>query len=313
MKKCYQPRSFGAKSLALIERASEIIEEYQRKGFVLTLRQLYYQFVSRDLLPNRQSEYKRLGSIINDARYAGLIDWEALEDRTRNLVSTPTWGSPADIVTACAAQFATDWWDGQKHYVEAWIEKDALLGVLEAAAEPWQLPYFSCRGYTSASEVWGAARRIGRVIDRGRKAIVLHMGDHDPSGLDMSRDIEARIRLFLAGDGIADQEQFELRRIALNRDQIDEYDPPPNPAKTTDSRYASYEVEHGDESWELDALSPEVIARLVEDQVRGLLDEEAWGQAKAAQAQGRTQLQAVSQRWSSVVDLVKRPAKRGRN
>jgi len=302
MKKRYVAQRFTSASMGIIDSANRIIEEYQAKGFTLTLRQLYYQFVSRDLLRNDQKEYKRLGSIINDARLAGLVDWTALEDRTRNLVRPPTWDDPAEIVSACASQFATDWWLDQAYYVEAWIEKDALLGVLEAAAEPWQLPYFSCRGYTSASEVWGAARRIGRMIGNGRKAVVLHLGDHDPSGIDMSRDIEDRIVLFLRGDG-RHSKSFELRRIALTREQIDEYDPPPNPAKVTDSRFAGYQAEHGDESWELDALDPEVIADLIASNVEGFIDRDLWDEAKTKQAEGRTQLLAVSDRWPEVSEF----------
>lgn len=303
MKKCYVQKNFATATMSLIDHANEIIEEYQEKGFTLTLRQLYYQYVSRDLIANDQKEYKRLGSIINDARLAGLIDWEALEDRTRNLVTPSTWDSPESIIQACAMQFTSDWWYGQESYVEAWIEKDALLGVLEAASRPWQIPYFSCRGYTSASEIWGAARRIGQQTGSGRRVIVLHLGDHDPSGIDMSRDIEDRIRLFLTGDD-RDDEMFELCRIALTMPQIKQYDPPPNPAKTTDSRFARYQEEHGDESWELDALSPEVIADLIGKHVEREIDQELWKSAKARQEEGREQLKTVSDRWSDVVKFV---------
>jgi len=81
----YKDKNFSPSTLAVIDQANEIIDEYQTDGLKLTLRQLYYQFVSRALIANKQSEYKRLGSIINDARLAGLVDWKAIEDRTRNL------------------------------------------------------------------------------------------------------------------------------------------------------------------------------------------------------------------------------------
>ncbi len=303
MKKCYIPKNFGPALLGVIESANEIIDEYQEKGFTLTLRQLYYQFVARDLLPNKQSEYKRLGSILNDARLAGYVDWNAMEDRTRNLVAPSTWDSPAEIVQACANQFRSDWWHGQPFYVEAWIEKDALLGVLEHACRPWQLPYFSCRGYTSASEVWGAARRIGWKIADNKRVVVLHLGDHDPSGCDMSRDIEDRLRLFLTGDE-RDADMLEVRRIALNMDQVRTYNPPPNPAKLTDSRANGYIAKHGDESWELDALSPEVLAGLIEGNIQAVLDAERWAGQQEVQRAGREQLQAVAYRWPEVVDFV---------
>jgi hypothetical protein len=123
-------RDFKDGSLAIIDAANIIIAEYEAAGFTLTLRQLYYQFVSRDLIENKQTEYKRLGSIINDARLAGLIDWSAIEDRTRNVRTVTTWTEPAEIVKAVAAQYKEDLWDSQDHRVEVWVEKDALLGVI---------------------------------------------------------------------------------------------------------------------------------------------------------------------------------------
>src|SRR6266550_3926958 len=119
-KHCYVSRNFSASSVQVIEQANEIIATYTAQGYDLTLRQLYYQFVSRDLIPNRQSEYKRLGSIINDARLAGFIDWDAICDRTRELRDLAHWESPASIVKAVARQFRIDKWATQPHRVEVW-------------------------------------------------------------------------------------------------------------------------------------------------------------------------------------------------
>ena len=160
------------------------IAEYAAQGYDLTLRQLYYQFVSRDLLPNRQSEYKRLGDIINDARLAGLVDWEAIVDRTRNIRALSHWSDPASIVKAAANSFAVDKWADQPKRVEVWIEKDALVGVFEPVCEELDVPLFSCRGYTSQSEVWGAAQRLEKYLMADQEVVILHIGDHDPSGLD---------------------------------------------------------------------------------------------------------------------------------
>lgn len=144
---CYVPRDFSAASLAIVESANSIIEDYQDAGYKLTLRQLYYQFVSKDLLPNTIQNYKRLGSIVNDARLAGLIDWDAIEDRTRNLASLAHWSGPEEIVESCAAQFRTDRWAGQPCRVEVWIEKEALAGVFERVCEEYDVPFLCCRGY----------------------------------------------------------------------------------------------------------------------------------------------------------------------
>jgi hypothetical protein len=114
-----------------ISKANDIIAEYSAQGFQLTLRQLYYQFVSRDFIPNNLRSYKNLGDVINDARLAGLIDWNSIVDRTRNLQSLAHWRNPAEIIDACASQFRLDRWAPQPRRVEVWIEKDALIGVIE--------------------------------------------------------------------------------------------------------------------------------------------------------------------------------------
>ena len=194
---CYVPTRFTHRSKLMIQNANSIIEEYTRDGYMLTLRQLYYQFVARDLLQNSARNYHRLGAVINNARLAGLVDWHAIEDRTRNLRALPFWASPSDIVASCAAQFRLDVWEGQDTVVEVWVEKEALVGVIERPCHEYNAPYFACKGYTSQSEMWGGAMRfIERKKDSGQNTVVLHFGDHDPSGVDMTRDIQERVDLF---------------------------------------------------------------------------------------------------------------------
>lgn len=295
-KVAYTPRKFSDGSRSIIDHANEIIEEYQDQGFVLTLRQLYYQFVSRDLLANTVQNYKRLGSIVNDARLAGLVDWEAIEDRTRNLAGLSHWSEPSELVAACAEQFRVDKWATQPWRVEVWIEKEALAGVFERVCEELDVPYLSCRGYTSQSEMWVAAMRLRGYTRKGQNAKILHFGDHDPSGIDMTRDIRDRLAIFGA--------DLELERIALNMDQVEEHEPPPNPAKETDSRFAGYIREYGGESWELDALEPQLLAQLVRTEIENVLDEDAWKEAEQAEATARQTLAAVSKQWVRVEKLV---------
>lgn len=278
-------------TLKLVKICNEIIVEYQAQGFTLTLRQLYYQLVSRDIIANRQKEYKRLGSIVNDARLAGLIDWYAIEDRTRNLQRLSHWNTPEEILQSCAASYHMDMWEGQEYRPEVWIEKDALVGVIEGVCSEFDVPFFSCRGYTSQSEMWMASRRLASY--RGQIPIIFHFGDHDPSGKDMTRDITDRLELFMGG--------LEVKRLALTMDQVEEYEPPPNPAKTTDSRYGAYIAEFGDESWELDALEPAVIATLIRTAITGLIDQDLWKAKKGEIAKNRELLGLVASRWATVV------------
>ena len=326
----YVDHDFGPRALEVIRQANAMIADYAAQGYDLTLRQLYYQFVSRDLIPNRQSEYKRLGDIVNDARLAGLVDWEAIVDRTRNIRALPHWSDPAAIVRAAAASFAVDKWADQPQRVEVWIEKDALVGVFEPVCQELDVPLFSCRGYTSQSEVWGAAQRLEVYLQAGQEVVILHFGDHDPSGLDMTRDIEERLRLFLLHDWVrfeADNHAYmppeerkawlirehpsygwdiklDVRRLALTSGQVQQYSPPPNPAKSTDARYRKYAEEHGDESWELDALEPTVLGQLVRDEIDAILDHDRWAAAIERENAGAARLKAVSKRWPEIENLV---------
>lgn len=293
----YVSKKFKESSLTVIAQANKIINEYAKQGFDLTLRQLYYQFVSRDLIPNRQKEYKRLGSIVNDARLAGLIDWDTIVDRTRNLESLPDWEDPSDIVNACARQFRLDKWETQDFRPEVWIEKDALVGVIAGVCSNLQVPYFSCRGYTSQSEMWSAAQRLIEYREKEQIPYIIHLGDHDPSGIDMSRDICDRLDLFMLNHGVSGA---KFKRIALNMEQVEEYNPPPNPAKVTDSRASGYINQHGHESWELDALEPQVMADLIEETILDVRDEDEWDNRLEEEKAARAALRFAANNWSRI-------------
>lgn len=288
----YITKKFSNASIKLIYQANAIIEEYEAEGLNLTLRQLYYQFVSRDLLPNKQSEYKRLGSIISDARLAGLIDWEAIEDRTRNLEGNAHWDSPGEIMSAAAKSFRLDRWEGQSYRPEVWIEKQALVGVIEGVCREFDVDYFACKGYNSQSEMWRASQRMQRHYNNDQVPIIIHLGDHDPSGMDMTRDINDRQELFIGG--------LEVKRIALNYDQIEQYGPPPNPAKLTDSRAGGYVDKFGYSSWELDALEPRVIRRLIKETIEKLIDKDILEDVMAKEKEYIIILKNVAQNWETL-------------
>jgi hypothetical protein len=200
-------------------------------------------------------------------------------------------------VAAVAKQFRNDLWAGQPFRPEVWVEKEALAGVFQRVCDELRVPLFACRGYTSQSEMHAAAMRLrGYKRDSGQTPVVFHFGDHDPSGVDMTRDIRDRLRLFMGG--------MKVERLALNMDQIEEYEPPPNPAKDTDSRFTGYSELYGDESWELDALEPSVLAALVSDRIADVRDDDAWQEACDEQDEARAALARVSERWDDVTAFV---------
>jgi hypothetical protein len=285
--RCYIPRKFGPAALDAIVKANQIIEEYDRKGFQLTLRQLYYQHVARGLIENSQASYNRLGNLISDARLAGLTSWTAIEDRTRNLMGLTTYHSPQALIQTLRGQsYRRDLWEDQPIRPEVWVEKDALSDVVGQICNRLRVDFFACRGYVSQSEQWRAGQRLRGYIQKGQRPIIFHFGDHDPSGLDVTRDNTARLSMF-AGTPV------QVVRLALNMNQVQQYNPPPNPAKITDSRFADYQRLYGDASWELDALEPSVIQDLIENNILRVRDGRLWDEALRQESLERQELNDI--------------------
>ncbi len=316
---CYIKKRLTPDKIEMIVKVNEIIDDFTRQGFSLTLRQLYYQLVGHDLFPdsrkyvnvdkkwilhpegtkNAVPNYDWLGEIVGDARLAGLIDWDSIVDRTRNLRALRHHAHPRDPITEASESFHFWKWEDQPNYVEVWVEKDAMLDIVGQACNALDTPFFSCRGYTSISELHGAAMRFQHESrEHGKTCRVIHLGDHDPSGLDMTRNIKERINETFGVD-------FKVHRVALNLDQIERYQPPPNPAKDTDARFKKYQEQHGDSSWELDALSPGVITNIITKNIEHWLDMDKWRKNVAREERARDVLKSISTRWNEVYKLVR--------
>lgn len=269
MQQTYKHINFRSDALALLDVIHVIVEDYTAQGYRLTVRQLYYQLVARDVIANTERSYKRITGLVNDGRLAGLIDWDAIEDRTRSFITRPRWHSGAEILDSAAAGFHMDMWANQPSRVFCIVEKEALAGVLERACRKYDVPLLAARGYPSSTVVREFCQTLLE-LPYEQEIHILHLGDHDPSGIDMTRDLRDRIDLFMEG------RRTSLMRIALTMDQVSAENPPPNPAKITDSRFSSYMRRYGRSSWELDALSPEYLSNLVGAHISEHVDEEAW-------------------------------------
>jgi len=294
MKELFEDINFQAKSVRIIEQANAILNAMKREGYTLTLRQLYYQFVARGLMENKQENYKRLGNIIDKARKAGLVDWDAIEDRTRFLRYIRNYRGPTHFLQNQLSYYAEDLWRNQDAYAEVWIEKDALIGVIERPCNEWRVPYFACRGYPSSSELYEAGKRLGRKVDQGKNVFVFYLGDHDPSGLDMTRSNDESLSMFGRSYDI------NVVRLALNMDQVEEFNPPPNPAKDTDSRYGAYADQYGEESWELDALRPSVIDGLIRDTIEKIVDGDKFNADAEIEKANMQLIREISENMDSV-------------
>lgn len=296
-KRKYKDINFHSKSLETIARVNSIVEEYEAQGYELTLRQVYYQLVARGFIPNNERSYKNLGNLINDGRLAGLIDWYAIVDRTRNLRGNSHWDSPSEVIDSARYSYMLDRWENQPNYVEVWVEKDALIGIVSQICRKLDVPHFSCRGYTSQSEMWSAAQRFIRQNHKESRTII-HLGDHDPSGIDMTRDIQERMDMFGA--------DVYVKRVALTMEQIETFNPPPNPTKLSDARANGYIETYGHECWELDALEPKVITELIRNEVTALCDERLFVEAENKEKSDKTNIELISQYYDEVVDFIHR-------
>jgi len=269
MKRAYRlPRNFKPETRELLSKILAVTESYQQQGYVLTLRQLYYQLVVQNIFANQQKNYAKLSDLLGEARICGLCDWDVIEDRIRIPKFPNEWVNINTAMETLIVVYRRQRWSDQNNYVEVWVEKDALSGVLEPITHEYHVHLLVNRGYSSISAMHDSAKRFLYAENQSKDCHLLYFGDHDPSGEDMVRDIIKRLQEFRAS--------VEVEKIALTREQVDENHLPPNPAKTTDPRARGYIEQHGDESWELDALPPKVLNELLRDALENLVDRERY-------------------------------------
>jgi len=250
-----------------VEQCDGIIDEYQQMGLMLTLRQLYYQLVSRDIIPNSERSYKNLGTLVSKARMAGMLDWDAIEDRGRQPRKHAEFDDIEELIEAALHAYRLPRWKGQENYVELWVEKEALAGVLQPMSDQYHVTLMVNKGYSSQSAMYESARRITRNSSEAANVVILYLGDHDPSGEDMVRDVANRLKTFTR-----DEYEIEVVKLALTMAQVNQYNPPPNPTKISDSRAEAYIKKFGHECWEVDALDPRTMQRLIAKTIEGYID-----------------------------------------
>ncbi|MCK4497298.1 MAG: hypothetical protein KAU24_03825 [Candidatus Aenigmarchaeota archaeon] len=285
MKEAFKSQRISGDRQLLIGHANTILESYAAEGYRLTLRQLYYQLVARNIIPNRVQEYAKLSNVMVAARMCGHTDWDFLEDRLRIPYREYAVHNVQEALEDTISQYKRFRQEGQPYCIEVWTEKDAVSNILKRVTEWFHVNLMVNRGYSSCSAMYRAAERF-KQFEESVNVKILYVGDHDPSGLDMLRDIRERLYEF-------DTANFEVVHVALTYDQIQEFHPPPNPAKTTDPRSTGYIAEHGENSWELDALSPRDLERIVREAVEEFLDKEQFGAIVEEERDDIAQLEKV--------------------
>lgn len=282
----YAATNFKEDRLRLIHRINEVIRRYH--PMPLTVRQIHYRFVTNNWAPNTAKTYNMIQSAVSDGRMNGLISWDAIEDRNRYLKGLSTFESLREAMTDLHTNYRRDLWEDQPMRAEVWIEKAALEGVIAGICNQLRVNYYSQRGYNSQSEHWHAGRRFANYIRKGQQVILFHLGDHDPSGVDMTRSNREKLEMF-AGVPI------NVQRLALNMNQIEEHNLAPQFAKESDPRSKGYKKRFGDQSWELDALDPTMIVDLITKAVLRVRDETIWGQAVIREAEEKRYLKELTE------------------
>lgn len=288
------PLRLRQSTLDLIGRVNHVLDEARRDNVLMTLRQVYYKFVKNAWFENSDASYDQLKNAVGQGRMAGLISWTDIEDKERDLYGVRTYEAPEQLLSGLADQFHLDLWEDQPWRPEVWVEKKGMINVVSDICHQLRVDFFACKGYNSMTEAWKAGQRMAGYIQKGQRPIIFHLGDHDPSGLDMTRDNRERLELF-AGVPVS------VVRLALNYDQVEELRPPPNPAKQRDARihdYIAYMEDLGAPdprvSWEVDALEPTYIRRLIQENVERIRDEVLWDQALRQEVEAKRYLRGLA-------------------
>ena len=252
--KNWQPQE---KTIELIGQVKEILDSY---SMALTIRQLYYQLVAKQIIPNNLNSYKNLDAVLSKARKSNRLDFDAFTDRLRTPIKNSSWLNLNDFILTVKRSYSKDKWENQENYVEVWLEKDALAGIFEPITQKYDVNLLVGRGYQSLSSLNDAAKRFP-----DKNIFILYFGDFDPTGLDIPRSAEENL-----------EECFDIslnfERISLTEKEIDEFKLPPAPAKTTDSRTYAFVQEHGNIAVELDALPPDVLEEKIEENIKEYLN-----------------------------------------
>lgn len=279
----------------VVSHIVDIVNEYEELGYTLTLRQLHYQLVKSNWIVNHDSAYKKLGNILDDCKYAGVIDWDNIEDRGRMPWIPYSVTGVDNALSDTVEQYRLNRQEGQEYNIELWTEKDALSGILRRSTSKYHVQLVVNKGYTSSSAIYNAYERVASAARREQKTVILYFGDHDPSGLDMVRDIRDRLYFMLQNgkyDVVNPEYLLEIRPIGLTKQQIRKYDLPPNPTKLTDSRANSYIKQHGKTCWEVDALKPDILTKIVEDSIESLIDIDKYNKMLGLEEDGIEELKS---------------------
>jgi len=271
----------------VVRCVNEILSQY---SMPLTLRQIFYRLVANYNYPNKNSTYAQLSKQLVKAREKGDIDEDRIEDRSREFLGEDNGFNSLEEflkyqITAfldSPKYYSRNMWTEQPEFVIVWVEKDALSRVIFNIAEKYNVITAPSRGYSSYTYIKKAIERF----PNDKEVTILHFADHDPSGLDMTRDVNERFNSYSS-------REIKIERIALSYDQVQRYNLTLNPTKRADPRAEDYISKFGDRCWELDAIEPNELQRMVEESIVRHIDEKIWNDTVEKREQERQEIEKI--------------------
>ena len=254
-----------------VKATNNIISQY---NILLTVRQIFYRLVSNGFIQNTINSYKLFDRMITRGRERGDIDARSIVDRARQVIGGDYgYVSVQDFVRTKISeledtkQYTRRVWDNQPQYVEVWVEKDALATLFSSIADGYRVVTYPSRGYSSFTKVYEAINNRFSLYGN-RPITILHFSDHDPSGLNMTQDIQSRLSRYGS--------HAKVKRIALTYTQVRQFGLEPMPTKISDSRWREYSIQYGSQCWELDALPPNELQNIIRDAIKAHVDASRW-------------------------------------
>lgn len=279
-------RGEWAETKRLIDAALSILEREQP----MTIRQLFYRLVSIGEIQNSLRFYQRVSRVMTKAREDRRCPWGWIVDRSRPAYQPSVWANPSGYAEAVKRSYRKDYWASQPVHVEVWTEKDAIIGAIEEVTEEFGVTVRVYRGFQSTTRVNEIAS-ILRSTDKPN--IVFFLGDHDPSGRCI--EDEGYGRLGKHGSG-----EFELKRLAIHKEDIQRFGLPPLRVKPTDSRTRGFLREYGPDCVELDALPPSELRRRLRDAITAAIDAEKWNRAIQVEKAELASIIATVNKWPTI-------------
>jgi len=273
------------RSTQLIDRAVAVL----KAEHPMTVRQLFYRLVSASVISNDRANYQLVSRLMTKARDDGRCEFDWIVDRSRPEYAPNVFTDAAEYARTVKRSYRKDYWSNQPEYVEAWVEKDAIIGSIEDVTDDLGITVRVGRGFLSTTKAHEIAEHF-KSIDK--PITVFYLGDHDPSGRDIERDLYKRIRTYGC--------DFTLRRLAIHKADIRKFHLPPLRIKDGDSRSTAFRKKHGEQCVELDSLPPTELRKRIGDAVDNLIDVELWNRAVDVEEAELASIQSFADKWSEL-------------